>query len=453
MKQQTKLLAALLLLVTAVVMVITTSFAWMTLATNPVAQGIQITIAGSHTVLVAPDLVVTRDGREYHYPGSFKEHLNFSELDQYAYLQNLGGLIPVSTADGENWYIPTYYQPDDPRVLSGKAYAGQLRPTAEFIHDKQLRYANLTPEDLKTERQGSYVYLDFWVVAPVDGYKLRVSTGDESAGSFAIDLPEPEYTDVDGQKTYHLTKRNQQAAASMRVGFLINEDTLMDESMLLYSQSEQFNSSYHRLQGIYMEQGMSALESTMTRFTIYEPNGDLHPTVVTDAIGNTVTNGQYALTEPIGEGGITESVMDRLTVQLTNTWTAVGEETRIAQMFRTFMAPLDVTDADARSLKEQFYGQWLQYQIYPYVTKGDFLTSTENLYTMAGGDRIAQPEEIVNLMHGGATEDVYLTQLTGGVPQRIRMYIWLEGQDVDCINSAATGSFALSLELAGSNAS
>ena len=61
------------------------------------------------------------------------------------------------------------------------------------------------------------------------------------------------------------------------------------------------------------------------------------------------------------------------------------------------------------------------------------------------------PEEIAALNQSGATEDVYLTQLTGGVPQRIRMYIWLEGQDVDCINSAAAGSFAISLELAGSN--
>ena len=49
MKQQTKLLAALLLLVTAVVMVITTSFAWMTISESPVAQGIQIGSTGYYT--------------------------------------------------------------------------------------------------------------------------------------------------------------------------------------------------------------------------------------------------------------------------------------------------------------------------------------------------------------------------------------------------------------------
>ena len=453
MKQQTKLLAALLLLVTAVVMVITTSFAWMTISESPVAQGIQITISGSHTVLVAPDITQTRDGQVLHYPGEFSDSLNFSELSQYDYLKNLGGLLPVSTVDGENWYIPTYYQQGDAQVKAGEAYAGQIRPTRDFTLDNMLTFANLSPEALEDTQQGSYVYLDFWVVAPVDGYKLRVSTGAEGAGSFAIDLLEPELVEIDGESHYELTKANPQASSCMRVGFLINEDTILDNSMLAYSQSAGFNSSYHRLQGVYFDPGVSALESEQTRFTIYEPNGNLHPNTVLDQEGNLIEDGQYVLTEPLAFGGIPTSVADRLTVQMANRWLVAGEGTMIGQMFRTFMVTQDLANETAFSLQNRFYTEYMQHQIYPYVTKGNFISSTKDLYAVTQSGSFASTDELSSLVQAGATDDVYMTELTGGVPQRIRMFVWLEGQDVDCINDAATGSFAVSIELAGSNAS
>ena len=451
MKQKTKLVAAVFLVVVAFVMVMTTSFAWMTISDAPVVQGIQVTIAGSHTVLVAPDMAYTEGNRVLHYPGAFSDELNFSQHSQYAYLQQVGGLLPVSTADGENWYIPTYYMNNSPEVLSGDAYTGQLRPATDFFRDHTLQYANLTQEQLRESPDGHYVYLDFWVVSPADGYKLRVSTGADSAGSFVIDLPEPQQTDVQGGVTYELTGSNAQTAAAVRVGFLINEDTLLDDSMLYYSQSKDYNDQYRHLQGIYAEPGMGALEFSTTSFTIYEPNGDLHPSQVYDAGGNAVENGQYVLTAPLGTGGIATDVQDRVSVQLTNGWTAAGENSLIQQQFLTFMAGRDTAGQTSQSLKTEFFRNWLQYQVHPYVTKGNFLSSTEDLYAMAGQDNIVKSDEIASLNQAGATEDVYMTELIGGVPQRIRMYIWLEGQDVDCINSAADGSFAISIELAGGN--
>lgn len=450
MKQHTKLLAAVFLLTTSVVMVIATSFAWMALSEKPVAQGIQIAIAGSHTVLVAPDITVVQEGQELHYPGKFSENLNFSDYEQYGYLRTLGGLLPVSTADGENWYIPTYYRKDDPQVLSGEAYVGQLRPTVDFVQDRTLAYANLLPEQLDNTCHGHYVYLDFWVVAPVNGYKLRVSTSAESAGSFVVDQMKPEQTTVNGQQTYTLTGTNRQTAASMRIGFLVNEDTVVDDSMLAYSKTEYYNKSYTHLQGTYGQQGVGALERPTTRFTIYEPNGDLHPTQVLLPNGTAVPDGAYVITEPLGIGGNPTSVRDRLTVQLTSSWMKVDGETRIEQMFRTFMINRDLSGQTADSLQQQFYTSWLQHQIYPYVTKGEFITNMEMLYQFAD-NKLVQAETLLQTELSGATEDVWMTQLTGGAPQRIRMYIWLEGQDVDCVSTAATGSFAISLELAGSN--
>ena len=55
-----------------------------------------------------------------------------------------------------------------------------------------------------------------------------------------------------------------------------------------------------------------------------------------------------------------------------------------------------------------------------------------------------------DIERSGATEDVTLVHLEKNVPQRIRMFIWVEGQDLDCMRSLNEISFALGLELAGS---
>ena len=65
--------------------------------------------------------------------------------------------------------------------------------------------------------------------------------------------------------------------------------------------------------------------------------------------------------------------------------------------------------------------------------------------------RISLSLELASLEASGATEDVYITKLEKNVPQRIRMYVWIEGQDIDCIDSTQVGRLAISLELAASN--
>jgi hypothetical protein len=50
----------------------------------------------------------------------------------------------------------------------------------------------------------------------------------------------------------------------------------------------------------------------------------------------------------------------------------------------------------------------------------------------------------------GATIDTCIAQLEKNVPQRIRMFVWIEGQDVDCIGSKGDISFTMGVEFAGS---
>jgi hypothetical protein len=46
-----------------------------------------------------------------------------------------------------------------------------------------------------------------------------------------------------------------------------------------------------------------------------------------------------------------------------------------------------------------------------------------------------------------------ITTLKANTPQRVRMYIWLEGQDADCnnISSVNASGFSLNIELSGAN--
>ena len=93
----------------------------------------------------------------------------------------------------------------------------------------------------------------------------------------------------------------------------------------------------------------------------------------------------------------------------------------------------------------------MQGQIAPYVAKGRFIKLTENLESQLSApsaDYIAQ-ENLSSMQTSGAAEDTYIIKLERNVPQRIRMFVWIESQDVDCSASAGSGAFAVNIEFAG----
>ena len=221
-----KLIAITLTLMLSVSIVVMSSYAWLVLSQSPAAEGIQITIAGGNTILVAADMTETEDGETYHYPGRFSDTLNFVQHDNYDYLSAIGGMTPVSTADGLNWYLPTYYGLSDDEVQSGAVLTGTLKDIEDFRLDEALSHANLGSDETKLIEEGSYVYVDFWVVSPGSNYTLRVSTGEDSNGSYAIGLMTAEA----GEGGYTLVSGENDASAALRIGFLVNPDTLLDGS-------------------------------------------------------------------------------------------------------------------------------------------------------------------------------------------------------------------------------
>jgi len=432
-KVYAKLVAMSLLLVLSLTAVVSASYAWFAISENPVASGIQVSLSGGNTILIAPDISKTVGGVTYHIPGTFEETLNFAQHSSYDYLKKLGGLSPVSTADGIHWFIASFYGASDPEVQSGLMSAGDLRPIRDFVQDDTLAYAN-QGKDSELLGQGHYVYLDFWVVSPGSNYVLRISTGTDT-GSYVIDLLDPEATTATSTGFTLNNSGITSTAASVRVGFLTSSAEAGGTAFSLYQASSQYDSRYTALRGVYVEPGAAAEDSQQNRFMIYEPNADAHPT-------GAVTDGSYVATYPVGlVNGIpsAQNVLSQTAVQMRNEWKEANGSLLIEQLYQTSL----IGNLENGSDPEKFYTGYLQNNLSAYIRSGAFIK-----YSYLLGANV-DARWLETMEKANASEDVYIVELERNVPQRIRMYIWLEGQDVDWDPSVAGNRFALSIEFAG----
>lgn len=431
-----KVAAAVLTLVIVIVMTVSVSYAWITLSTSPAVSGAQVTIAGGTTIMLAPDITKKMEGgTTVHYPGVFSDNLVFSRYpDSYGYLSNLAGLVPVSTADGMNWIMPSYDEA-----------TGELKDYNDFIRDDTLSYANSAVPN----PDGHYAYLDFWVVSPGSDYKLRVSSdvktqrgaSDSGSRDGCSLMALPKVVKEDGG--FALEDVSELVASVARVGFLVNGDGAGTPDMYAYTQSESYDTRYLSIKGVYQEKGDPPAESARNKFTIYEPNGTLHD-------GMAAANGDYIVTTPLGydpENGIAQhDIRSILTVQTSSLWAmnSDGSGRLLDELFQASIAGkigLTVAAASDTFIRDV--------QMTRAIKPGMFFTRTEGIYENAASGVVTE-QKLSGLDTSGATDDVFITVLERNTPQRIRMFIWLEGMDADCAAaSAQVTSFVLNLELAG----
>ena len=384
------------------------------------------------TIMLAPDItetIVDEQGNTVivHYPGKFESALNFSDHEGYDYLKNLSGLSPVSTADGRYWMIPAYDKE-----------TGELKPIDQFKVDGLLEYANA-----EQTLDGSYIYLDFWVVSPGTEYNLRVSMDTKKqTGSYLLELPNVEESEGGNLQ---LAETAGIVESSARVGFLVNGDETSETVKNAYRESEEYNDQYDILQGVYPEKGKKI--SGEYQFSIYEPNALKHP-------AEHLNDGDYMITAPLrynpyGNSVEEENIENILMIQDNNTWVTTEDEVLFKQIFKTSIANRgQLTTEEAKTI---FYQEYLQEQISTYVKSGQFFKRTDALYASATDGTVKG--EAINVAKAGATDDVMITTLKKDTPQRVRMYVWLEGQDIDCINSSSVDSsgFCLNLEFSGAD--
>lgn len=413
-------------LLCAMAMIVMSSYAWLTASTSPVAEGIQVAVGGGSTILLAPDLV---NNEGVHYPGAFGATLRLDDLlDADAH----SGLTPVSTADGLNWYLPVYYTEDDPEVRAGTAKAGDLKPYDQFLCDETLTHANLSADD-ESAAEGSYLYADFWVVSPGSRYELRVSTSNDAsgAGSYVVDLPQV----VETEDGFAMQTPEYPASESLRVGFLVNQNAAA-ESAAAYA-ANGGDQRYTTLMGGYQEKGKptSPLYSYNT-FHIYEPNGSSH-----SALGET----GYIATYPLGRNDTSVTgipVGSRLSVQMASRW-----ENVVNDVFKASVQQAGDT-ATAADVQARLYKTLAGRS--DYVNKGQFIQNTGKLYENMGQNDTVSRDTLGQIAKAGANESNSIVTLERNVPQRIRMFIWMEGQDADCVSGASVSGFAMRIELAGS---
>lgn len=273
----------------------------------------------------------------------------------------------------------------------GDAADGMEGPTA-FTEDENLAHANLPAEQAAAAQEGSYYYMDFWVSAPEE-FNLRLAAGDsKSAGSYALTLPLPQKS-AEGVWTLSYDDAGLAAQKCLRLGFQTGLDS--DEG---------------------------------TSFLIYEPNG-------TDG------GGTYKVTTPQSAAGETDDIRGHLTVQQTSQWKPESLNNAFTQFAES--ADTDLLNMEALAVARQFYTKALRGQYRPYVTSGQFYQRAADLYENA--------ENAENAPISGAATDGVILRLKANEPQRIRLFVWLEGQDADCINDAQNALLGIHLELAGSD--
>lgn len=413
-------------LLCAMAMIVMSSYAWLTASTSPVAEGIQVAVGGGSTILLAPDLV---NNERVHYPGAFGATLRLDALlDADAH----SGLTPVSTADGLNWYLPVYYTEDDLEVQAETAKAGDLKPYDQFLCDETLTYANLSADD-ESAAEGSYLYADFWVVSPGSRYELRVSTSNDAsgAGSYVVDMPQV----VETEDGFAMQTPEYPASESLRVGFLVNQNAAADSAAAYAANGG--DQRYTTLMGGYQEKGKptSPLYSYNT-FHIYEPNGSSHST-----LGET----GYIATYPLGRNDTSVTgipVGSWLSVQMASRW-----ENVVNDVFKASVQQAGDT-ATAADVQARLYKNLAGRS--DYVNKGQFIQNTGKLYENLGQNDTVLQATLEQMAKAGANESNSIVTLERNVPQRIRMFIWLEGQDADCVSGASVSGFAMRIELAGS---
>lgn len=413
-------------LLCAMAMIVMSSYAWLTASTSPVAEGIQVAVGGGSTILLAPDLM---NDAGKHYPGAFGATLRLDDLlNTGAY----SGLTPVSTANGLNWYLPAYYTEDDLEVQAGTAKAGDLKPYDQFLCDETLTYANL-PVDDERAAKGSYLYADFWVVSPGSRYELRVSTSNDAsgAGSYVVDLPQV----VETKDSFAMQTPEYPASESLRVGFLVNQNAAADSAAAYTANGG--DQRYTKLMGDYQKAGEQVQPASYNTFHIYEPNGSSH---------TAQRETGYIATYPLGRNDTSVTgipVGSWLSVQMASQW----EENTVKDLFTASVQQAGDT-ATAADVQARLYKNLAGRS--DYVNKGQFIQNTGKLYENLGQNDTVLQATLEQMAKAGANESNSIVTLERNVPQRIRMFIWLEGQDADCVSGASVSGFAMRIELAGS---
>lgn len=379
-----KLTASVISLVMAVVLLATGTFAWYnmepTATTGAGNGGMGASFAGSGE---AWPFEVSLD---YGLKGSnatwYKEVSILDALDA-----DLGDFLlrPISTYDLQHWYVATYDAYDD--------VDGFREVDLADVANRPNRFSKAGGYE---ETNNCLLYVDLWVRTKNSSktYDLRLNNpGYTVDDELHVDAWETDYgTFVTWKPTWDETEskyiRNDDAMASIRVGFLTYDAS---------------------------EQPVQAL--------IYEPNADLH-----NGLGNPqaaeeqiylwdTDNDGVALSEYAETNGASAVTMVPQRDAASETGYSMAAQATLLQ------GTTHWKDAALQSSVD--LGEW----------SSSYLRDIGRFYW--DGQLISDPHELPTIAQNISA---------GQPPRHIRVFFWLEGQDPDCWNMAAGDSLYANLE-------
>ncbi len=417
----------------AAVILVAASFAWLTLSTDPEIRGLSLTMA------TADFLYVSTDG------SNWQQSANLS--DEFKYHVELR---PVSTYDGINWFLPEYND------------FGELLDISEFTLDDTLEYANVyayrtdgsgnpipdSPlegiELMDAQAKGHYVYTDFFLMTGEGICDVRLSKPKNMEvlqdwevaqgiyGSFAI------ASLIDSGEGHLEASELLAGESALRIGFLpisIGEAVLdADTGEILKDEDGNIIYEYSPVN-----------EGDGYRFVIYEPNADMrsyegkpgsagseHTEIYVIGYtfdGDDYQDGNYIRTTPIAH--ITDNEDDHYDLK------EIDPERLIIQRKSTWK---DLSGFDPSELAVDIENA----RVSQYLNMGEFVSDSSFVY---GEDRIVDLED--GSIAKGNASDTVVVRLSNNRPLKIRLFVWIEGQDVDCWNDISADRFLVNLEFGG----
>lgn len=378
-KVSLKLIVSISGILLAVTMLLGASYAWLTVSVTPEVRGLVIQIVPTGKE-VPFELSIDYDTAKENATWTTQLHLT-DLIKNYT-------LRPISTADGEHWYLPRYNARGD---ING-FWEVDLADCANRANteDNYLVYT-----DVWVRTRNEHTPQDMLLSYPIS----KVGDTENYYGSYV--LWEPTW-DEEGKL------QQNDAMASLRIGFrFMEEDT----------------------------QG-----SSLGKFYVYEPNADMR----SDDFGETLQ------VEPHSQmGELTYIYTDPNFKNLVNKYqTSYTEGTYYSTLVPQYKADapegwtlVDLREQLGSRLITQKTSSWAE----DTLKNGQKITS-RNIDTIGKFGTFQADGSFAELapVNGEA-----LTTVTYGKVQKMRVYIWLEGQDIDCWNQIVEGNIYANLEFMG----
>ena len=513
-KLKIKIYLAGISLLMAFVMLVTASLAWFTISTAPEISGIRVGIYGSRTLLLSSDNteyvqyldlspkfvnlaplhpVSTVDGLNWFIPtydsytGELKDPKDFILDDSLEYANVFIPPIVSDEDDGETDIV------DD--LGDGET---------DIVDDLGDGGIDIV-DDL--EHKGYYVYADFWMMTEEDGCNVRITIphydefdtneGSDFMTAFGRNKDAAEEVAQGWYGSYVLNSgfklseegevilESREAETSMRVGFLLNPSMLDPNNADDISNADAITAINETREEDEEPLDPTQYDGVQNNFYIYEPNADIrsadnkplgteNKSEVDYVLGyqfnlENYADGKYFVTQPIAKKEYTRPKTDPETGEI-----LIDPETGETLTETYFGGKVaDITSYAKTYLIIQKASQWNMDKVEAKLSgeDGEILNSNDVQYPMGGFlnttnvygalDNDTDGENINNTGRIAAVDDMstdiagssIIVTLKKDTPIKVRLFIWIEGQDVDCWNDIAAGKFVVNLELAGETVS